>query len=65
MKTFSELVAEMFAKKSFEREPRLAKGHFGYVRHRFPIKDGISGYDVAVKNIEKNNPLYRMLLGKS
>jgi len=59
-KSLSELVADVLHAKRFEPEMRNHDGmrHHG---HRFPIKGGISGFEVMARNIEKNNPLFQRL----
>lgn len=42
---------EMMNAKTYEPEPRLAGGRFGYVRHRFPIKNGISIREVMLRSM--------------
>jgi hypothetical protein len=51
--------------KRYEPIPRLCAGKFGYVAHRFPIKNGISMAQVMAANIANNSPLYQRLIANS
>lgn len=58
---YIEQVHEIMNRKSIEPTPRLHGGRFGFARHRFPIKDGISLTDVMVMNLERPNALLERL----
>lgn len=47
--------------KRYEPKPRLHAGVFGYVAHRFPIKDGISAMTVAALQMSATNSLFQRL----
>ena len=53
----------------WEPQPRLFEGKFCYVRHRFPIKGGITANEVWSKmiydSIKRNNPLFYILQERS
>lgn len=59
----SDLMHQAFHGKRVEPEPRMVGGKLGYAWHRFPIKGGISGYEVMARNISANNSLYRRIVG--
>lgn len=47
--------------KCVEPDPRLRGGVFGYAVHRFPIKGGISLWEVVVRQIAQSNEILRQL----
>lgn len=42
---------QIMSSKTYEPKPRLVGGRFGFVRHRFPIKGGISLRDVMLRSM--------------
>jgi len=61
---YSEVFGEAMHSKRFEPEMRNKDG-VRYVGHRFPIKGGISAWDVIAKNVLKNNALLQKLVNKN
>ena len=58
---FGEIFSEVIHRKCIEPQKRMVGGRFGWARHRFPIKGGISWLQTAAKDMEHNNALYRLL----
>lgn len=46
---------EFMSMRCYEPKERLCGGEFGFVRHRFPIKDGISLKEVMHQELIKAN----------
>lgn len=59
----SGVMAALHAKR-YEPAERWAGGVFGYVAHRFPIKNGISASDVMAARMFSPCPLLAYLKGK-
>lgn len=62
-KKFTSQVIDAFSAKRFEPEPRNHDG-YGYKGHRFPIKGGISFYEVMARNVTRENALFKRLKAK-
>jgi len=64
--TITELIAKTISgdHKCYEPKERLCAGRFGFVRHRFAIKGGISTTEVMARNLSRNNALLSRLMAK-
>ena len=64
-KPFYQIWHEVINAKCYEPKPRLCAGHYGYVRHRFPVKNGLNWREVFVleQSLHKN-PLFEMIRTK-
>ena len=58
MKDASKNFSDFLQSKRIEPEPRMVGGKMGYAFHRFPIKGGVSFYDIFVSTAQKSNALY-------
>lgn len=52
-----DIVYDYLTAKRVEPKPRMCGGKFGYVYHKYPIKNGISVSDILAEQIAKNNEL--------
>ena len=60
MLSLAEMSKRVFHAKVYEPKKRLCGGHYGWVQHRFPVKDGISWRDVMIANSFAPNPLLEL-----
>jgi len=54
---------EIMRRPIYEPRPRRCAGVYGYVAHRFPVKDGISMREVMMRQLA--NGLYGDVVGKN
>lgn len=60
MNSLAAMTNRMWRDKVYEPKKRWCGGHYGWVRHRFPIKDGISYREVLTFNLFAPNPLLEL-----
>jgi len=61
--SFGAVLGKAFESRCYEPVPRKFAGQgVQYVRHRFPIKGGISPAEVMARQCSKNNVLLQRLL---
>lgn len=62
----ADLISQTFSNgaKCYEPMELMCAGKFGYVRHRFPIKNGITIRDVMYRQITASNSLLARLRAK-
>lgn len=62
--TLSDVVAKTLSGRDpvYEPKERLCGGVYGFVRHRFPIRGGITSSDVMADNLRRHNALLRRLM---
>lgn len=58
---FTKLAYHLVHAKVYEPKRRLCGGRMGWVRHRFPIKNGISWRDVMIAESLRQNVLFKLV----